>query len=207
MAAHVRKLIYHGSQRSLLPLPFQLQFYRQKYIYSIKYGSSLPSVEVFVDSPSNPINVRDIFKDKKGVLFSVLGAFTPGCSQSHIPEYLENYDKFKAEGYEVIACVAVNDPYVMSAWGKDLQTEGKIMMLADTNAELTKAMRMELDCRHIMGTIRSKRYSVVIHDNVVKGFNGEPDHSGLACLMCIKNINKKQAIKERERELQKHTPS
>lgn len=153
----------------------------------IKRGAAVPSVDLYLDTPNNTVNAHNLFKGKRGVLFSVLGAFTPGC-QKHIPEYLEHYDEFKAEGYDVIACVAVNDPFVMSAWAQSLNCKDKVLMLADTHGEFAKAMKMDLDCRHIMGTVRSKRYSVVIEDSIIKGFNMEPDHGGLACLLCIHNL-------------------
>ncbi|WAR18295.1 PRDX5-like protein [Mya arenaria] len=153
----------------------------------LKKGIPVPSEYLYLDDPKNKVNAHELFKGKRGVLFSVLGAFTPGC-QNHIPEYLDNHEKFKAEGFDVIACVAVNDPFVMSAWARSLNTNNKVLMLADTHGLFTKAMKMDLDCRHIMGTIRSKRYSVVIEDSVIKGFNMEPDHGGLACLLCIKNM-------------------
>lgn len=156
---------------------------------TLKRVNNIPSVNVYLDTPSNVINMRDIFKGKRGVLFSVLGAFTPGC-RNHIPEYLEHYEEFKSLGYDVIACVAVNDPFVMSAWAKSLNTKDKILMLADTKAEFAKAMKMDIDCQHIMGTIRSQRFSVVIEDNVIMRFNYEPDNTGLACLLCIKNMVK-----------------
>ncbi|XP_045170469.1 peroxiredoxin-5, mitochondrial-like [Mercenaria mercenaria] len=153
----------------------------------IKKGQPVPSVNLYLDTPKNAVNAHDLFRGKRGVLFSVLGAFTPGCWK-HIPDYLDHYDQFKAEGFDLIVCVAVNDPFVMSAWAQSLNTKDKILMLADTQAEFTKAMNMDLDCRHIMGTIRSKRYSVVIEDSIIKGFNMEPEDTGLACLLCIQNM-------------------
>lgn len=156
----------------------------------IKHGDPLPSVDLYLDTPNNKVNAHELFKGKRGILFSVLGAFTPGCKK-HIPEYLEHYDQFKAEGFDLLVCVVVNDPYVVAAWAKSLDTKDKILMLADPTAEFTKAMKMDLDCRHIMGTIRSKRYSVVIENGIMKGFQMEPEDTGLACLLCIKNLNRR----------------
>ncbi|XP_064599868.1 peroxiredoxin-5, mitochondrial-like [Liolophura sinensis] len=155
---------------------------------AMKPGNTLPDIELYDGSPSSPVNVRELYKGKRGVLFSVLGAFTPGCSQAHIPDYLSNYEHFKDEGYDLISCVAVNDPFVMDAWGKMVNPDGKIKMLADPRAEFTKAMNMELDCTKLMGNVRSKRYSLVIEDSIIKSCNLEPDHTGLACLLCIQNI-------------------
>ncbi|KAK3092333.1 hypothetical protein FSP39_001408 [Pinctada imbricata] len=152
-----------------------------------KVGERIPSVSVYEGSPDGVINPQELFKGKKGILFSVLGAFTPGCSLEHIPEYLQQFEKFKEEGYDLICCVAVNDPFVMAAWGKDVKAEGKIRMLADPAAEFTKALKMELDCTKPLGGLRSKRYSLVVEDAVIKSINTEPDHTGLACLLCIRN--------------------
>ncbi|OWF50395.1 peroxiredoxin-5, mitochondrial-like [Mizuhopecten yessoensis] len=154
---------------------------------TLKIGNELPSVNLYEESPKDTVNILDLFKGKRGVLFSVVGAFTPGCTEVHLPDYLDHYEKFKNEGYDLICCVAVNDPFVMSAWGKQVKAEGKIRMLADTQAEFTRAISMELDCRKIMGNIRSKRYSMVVENGVIQSINTEPDNSGLSCLLCIKN--------------------
>ncbi|XP_060080311.1 peroxiredoxin-5, mitochondrial-like [Ylistrum balloti] len=158
---------------------------------SLKIGNEIPSVNLYEDTPDNAVNIRDAFKGKKGVLFSVVGAFTPGCTEVHLPDYLDHYEKFKNEGYDLICCVAVNDPFVMSAWGKHVKAEGKIRMLADTQAEFTRALNMELDCRKVMGNTRSKRYSLVVEDGIIQSINMEPENTGLACLLCIKNYTSK----------------
>ncbi|XP_056020923.1 peroxiredoxin-5, mitochondrial-like isoform X2 [Ostrea edulis] len=157
-------------------------------------GERIPSVDLYEDSPAEPLNAQELFKGKKGVLFAVVGAFTPGCSEKHIPEYLNNYDKFKEEGYDMICCLAVNDPFVMSAWGDKLKTRGKIRMLADPQGKFTKAMKMDLDCTKLLGNIRSKRYALVIEDSVIKSINTEPDHTGLACLLCIRNFRSSPSV-------------
>ncbi|XP_033733810.1 peroxiredoxin-5, mitochondrial-like [Pecten maximus] len=158
---------------------------------TLKIGTELPAVNLYEESPDNAINIRDVFKGKKGVLFSVVGAFTPGCTEVHLPDYLDHFEKFKNEGYDLICCVAVNDPFVMSAWGKHVKAEGKIRMLADTQAEFTRALDMELDCRKVMGNIRSKRYSLVVENGIIQSINMEPENTGLACLLCIKNYRSK----------------
>ncbi|KAL3874204.1 hypothetical protein ACJMK2_037250 [Sinanodonta woodiana] len=154
---------------------------------NIRVGERLPPVSLYVDLPSNPINLQELFKGKKGVVFSVIGAFVPGCSQAHLPEYINHVDKFREEGYDLLGCIAVNDPFVMSAWGKSVGADGKVLMLADPKAEFTRALDMELDCKNLLGGVRSKRYSLVIEDGIVQGVNTEPDHTGLACLLCIRN--------------------
>ncbi|XP_052097892.1 peroxiredoxin-5, mitochondrial-like [Mytilus californianus] len=166
-------------------------FCAQKYIFrSFKIGEKLPIVSVYEDTPDKKVNLQELFKNKRGVLFSVVGAFTPGCTKSHLPEYLENFDRFKEEGYDLICCISVNDPFVMSAWGKQVSAEGKITMLADPKAEFTKAMNMDLDCTKLLGNVRSKRYCLVIEDGIIKSIMTEPNHTGLACLLCIKNFSK-----------------
>lgn len=157
---------------------------------TFKIGEALPSVCLYEDSPENEVNPNTLFKGKRGILFSVVGAFTPGCTQSHIPEYLENYDKFKEEGFDLICCVSVNDPFVMAAWGRQVNAAGKIRMLADPRAEFTKAMQMDLDSRKLLGNIRSKRYCLLIEDGYIRSIMTEPNHTGLACLLCIKNFSK-----------------
>ncbi|KAI0218033.1 Peroxiredoxin-5, mitochondrial [Lamellibrachia satsuma] len=147
----------------------------------IKVGDKLPSLTLFEGSPNDKVNIADLFANKKGVLFAVPGAFTPGCSKTHLPGYLEKADELKAKGVNVIVCVAVNDSFVMDAWGRANNAEGKIRMLADTCGEFTKKMDMELDLTQALGGIRSKRYSMVVENGVVTRLNVEPDGKGLSC--------------------------
>jgi len=134
---------------------------------NIAEGDSLPSVDVDEGKPGETVNVLDLFKGKKGVLFAVPGAFTPTCSEKHLPGFIEGADELKAAGAEVIACVSVNDPFVMAAWGKDQEAEGKVRMLADTKCELTKALDMELDATGKLGNVRSQRYAMIVDDGKV----------------------------------------
>ncbi|XP_065177154.1 peroxiredoxin-5, mitochondrial-like [Sycon ciliatum] len=147
----------------------------------IQVGDKLPSVSLHEGSPKGTVNIADLFKGKKGVLFAVPGAFTPGCSKTHLPGYVTDIEKYNAKGVEVIACVSVNDAFVMAAWGEAHGAAGKVRMLADTTGELTKAMEMDFDATPFLGGIRSKRYSMVIEDGVVKTINVEPDGTGLTC--------------------------
>ncbi|BFZ07305.1 hypothetical protein BsWGS_10344 [Bradybaena similaris] len=153
----------------------------------LQVGDTLPDVNLYEGSPDNPIPARQLYKGKKGVLFAVVGAFTPGCTNTHIPDYLSLYEKFKEEGY-MISCVSVNDPYVMKAWGISTNAAGKIRMLADPRGEFTKALGMDLDCKQVLGGIRSQKYSLVIDDGKILSINVEPEHTGLTCLLCIKNM-------------------
>lgn len=147
----------------------------------IKVGDKLPTAPLYEGSPTNKVNLAELFANKKGVIFAVPGAFTPGCSKTHLPGYVEKADELKSKGVELIACIAVNDPFVMEAWGRAQNADGKIRMLADTCGEFTKAVDMELDVTAVLGNKRSKRYSLVVADGVVKHVNVEPDGKGLTC--------------------------
>jgi 2-Cys peroxiredoxin 5 len=147
---------------------------------SIQEGDKLPSVEVHESSPGDKVNIADLFAGKKGVLFAVPGAFTPGCSKTHLPGYVQDADAIKAKGIDVVACVAVNDAFVMQAWGESQGAQGKVRMLADPAGEFTKAVGLDVNAA-ALGGLRSKRYSMIIDDGVVKSLNVEPDGFGLTC--------------------------
>ncbi|KAL3149945.1 hypothetical protein ABBQ38_013306 [Trebouxia sp. C0009 RCD-2024] len=147
-----------------------------------KEGSPLPQVELQEGAPDNNVKLTDIFKGKKGILFGVPGAFTPGCSKTHLPGYVNDYAKLSEAGAQVIVCVSVNDAFVMEAWGKQTGAEAKgIRMLADTHGELAKALGLELDMAKALGMNRMKRFSAVIEDNKIKSLNVEPDGKGTTC--------------------------
>jgi len=140
---------------------------------TIKQGDKLPAGSFKVMTAEGPkdLSTDEIFKGKKVVLFSVPGAFTPTCSNQHLPSYVKNYDKVKAQGVDTIACMAVNDAFVMDAWGKDRGVGNKITMLADGNGEYTKKLGLELDgSKFGLGT-RGKRFSMVVKDGVVEKLN------------------------------------
>lgn len=149
-------------------------------------GDTLPSVEVEEGKPGETVNVLDLFKGKKGILFAVPGAFTPTCSEKHLPGYIDGAEELKAAGAEVIACVAVNDPFVMAAWGKDKEAEGKVRMLADSKCQLTKALDMELDLNDILGGVRSQRYAMVVDDGVIKKLGKDDDAFAPTMLEALK---------------------
>jgi 2-Cys peroxiredoxin 5 len=98
-----------------------------------------------------------------------------------LPGFVEDFDKIKAKGVDEVVCVAVNDPFVMEAWGKAHNADGKIRMLADTCGALTKALDLELDLAAVLGNVRCKRFSMVVEDGVVKNLNLEPDGTGMSC--------------------------
>ena len=142
---------------------------------TIKVGDRIPSATLKQMTKDGPANVTtdQLFKGKTVVLFSVPGAFTPTCHAKHLPGFVHNVDKLKAKGVDSIACLAVNDVFVMDAWGKASGTGDKIMMLADGNADFTKALGLELDASGFgMGT-RGKRFALVAKDGVVTQLNVE----------------------------------
>ncbi|XP_057583260.1 peroxiredoxin-5, mitochondrial [Hippopotamus amphibius kiboko] len=149
----------------------------------IKVGDAIPSVVVFEGEPGNKVNLAELFKGKKGVLFGVPGAFTPGCSQTHLPGYLEQADALKAKGIQVVVCVSVNDVFVTKEWGQAHNTEGKVRLLADPTGAFGKETDLLLDDSlvSLFGNRRLKRFSMVIEDGIVKSLNVEPDGTGLTC--------------------------
>ncbi|XP_064094312.1 LOW QUALITY PROTEIN: peroxiredoxin-5, mitochondrial-like [Macrobrachium nipponense] len=147
---------------------------------SIKVGDEIPSVDVYEETPANAVNLRDVSAGRKILIFAVPGAFTPGCSKTHLPGYIKQADELKSKGITEIVCVSVNDPFVMTAWGENHKVSNKIRMLADTNAEFTKSLGLEQDLA-VLGGLRSKRYSMIVEDGKVTQLNVEPDGKGLTC--------------------------
>ena len=122
------------------------------------------------DEGPGPVSTSDLFNGKKALLFAAPGAFTPGCSMTHLPGYVANADTIKSKGVGNIVCVSVNDAFVLSAWGK-VQNADEIIMLADGNGELTTALGLELDgSRFGLGT-RSQRFAMIVEDSKVTNLN------------------------------------
>ncbi len=136
---------------------------------TIKVGEHIPSMKLMTPSPDGPkeISTDDIFKGKKVVLFAVPGAFTPTCSAKHLPGFVERAEEIRAKGVDTIACMAVNDAFVMGAWGKDQSVDGKILMLADGSGAFTKALGLELDLVDRGLGVRSQRFALVAQDGKV----------------------------------------
>ena len=124
------------------------------------------------DGPQK-VSADDYFKGKKVVLFSVPGAFTPTCDAKHLPGFVEKAADLKKKGVATIACLSVNDAFVMKAWGKSQNTDGKVDMLADGNGEYTKALGLELDATGFGMGMRGQRFSLVIDNGIVKQVNVE----------------------------------
>lgn len=149
---------------------------------AIKVGDRLPDgtlVEMIeTETPGcsigpNNFAVADLVKGKRVVIFGLPGAFTPTCSAKHVPSYVANYDKLKARKVDEIWCIAVNDAFVMGAWGRDQKSGGKVRMMADGSAIFTKALGLELDLIARGMGVRSQRYSMLVEDGVVKALNVE----------------------------------
>jgi peroxiredoxin len=142
---------------------------------TIKVGDKVPAVNFRVLTAEGPkeLTSDELFKGKKVAFFAVPGAFTPTCSQRHLPGYVDKAAALKAKGVYTIACISVNDAFVMGAWGKDQKTEGKVTMLADGSGDFTRAVDLELDAtRNGLGK-RSQRYSMLVDDGVVKALHVE----------------------------------
>jgi glutaredoxin/glutathione-dependent peroxiredoxin len=142
---------------------------------TIKVGDRIPAAKLRIMSAEGPkeISTDEIFKGKKVVLFAVPGAFTPTCSAKHLPSFVQNAAAIKAKGVDTIACVAVNDAFVMGAWGKAQGADGKVTMLSDGNGTFTKELGLEMDGSAVGLGMRSQRYAMVVQDGVVKTLNVE----------------------------------
>jgi peroxiredoxin len=142
---------------------------------TIKVGDHMPEGSFGIMTKEGPgsITTGELFKGKKVVLFAVPGAFTPTCSMNHLPGYIKNAADFKAKGIDTIACMSVNDTFVMDAWGKDKQAGDKVLMLADGNGTYANALGLELDASGFGMGKRSQRFAIVVHDGIVKQLHVE----------------------------------
>ena len=157
----------------------------------IKVGDKLPEAKFAVMTAEGPAekSTADIFKGKKVVLFAVPGAFTPTCHKNHLPGFLANADKIKAKGIDTIAVTGVNDVFVMDAWKKNTDADGKIEFLADGSAAFASAIGLTVDLgARGLGT-RSQRYAMLVEDGVVKTLNLE-DQPGKADISGAENLLK-----------------
>jgi peroxiredoxin len=135
---------------------------------TIQVGDRLPEAPLQrIRDGVETVDSGTLFEDRKVVLFAVPGAFTPTCSEKHLPGFVEHFDEFRRKGIEV-ACMSVNDPFVMQAWGQSQHVPDELMMLADGNAQFTRALGLEMDASaYGMGT-RSRRFAIYAEDGVVK---------------------------------------
>lgn len=149
---------------------------------TIKIGDRLPEGELreFIEVETegctlgpNKFNVADLAKGKKIVIFAVPGAFTPTCSEKHAPGFIQQAAAFKARGVDEMWCIAVNDAFVMGAWGRQLNAAGTVRMMADGSAEFTRALGLDADFSKAGLGTRSQRYSMLVEDGVVRQLNVE----------------------------------
>ena len=135
---------------------------------SIQVGERIPEVTLKrIREGVETVDTTTLFDGRKAVLFAVPGAFTPTCSEKHLPSYVQPFDDFRSRGIEVF-CVSVNDPFVMQAWGKTQHVPDGLQMLADGNADLAKALGLEMDASAYGMGIRAKRFALYVEDGVVK---------------------------------------
>lgn len=137
---------------------------------AIQEGDRIPSVKVKMVTKEGPKDVTtdELFQGKKAVLFAVPGAFTPVCSEQHLPGFVARADELKRKGADAIYCMAVNDAFVMDAWGKDRGVDDAVTLLADGSAELAKALGLEMDATKAGLGVRAQRFALIAEDGIVK---------------------------------------
>ena len=142
---------------------------------SIKVGDKVPSATLKVMTADGPASVStdELFGKGKAVMFSVPGAFTPTCSARHLPGFVDHLDEIRAKGVDRVVCIAVNDVFVMNAWGKSANVGDKIVMAADGNGEFTRALGLELDARGFGMGQRGQRFAMITEDGIVKALDVE----------------------------------
>ncbi|MCW5752642.1 MAG: peroxiredoxin [Alphaproteobacteria bacterium] len=142
---------------------------------TIKVGDAVPDATFMTMTAEGPkpLSSADLFKGKTVALFALPGAFTPTCSAKHLPGYVEQADKIKGKGVDVIACLSVNDAFVMGAWGKQQNVGDKVVMLADGNADFTRKIGLTMDGSKFGMGERSQRYSMLVKDGKVAALNVE----------------------------------
>jgi peroxiredoxin len=143
---------------------------------ALAVGDKIPDIRVMTSGPDGPHHVQtgEVLGTGKVVLFAVPGAFTPTCSDYHLPSYLLRHDELKAKGVDRVVGISVNDPFVMAAWGEAQHVGDQVLLLADGNGEFTSAVGLEMDGSGFGLGTRSQRYAMVIEDGVVTALNVEP---------------------------------
>ena len=142
---------------------------------TISAGDRIPEISLttMTNEGPTPVSYNDLFEGKRVALFAVPGAFTPTCSQEHLPGFVNQAHQLTDKGIDTVACISVNDVFVMDAWGKSQGADGKVMMLADGNGEFTAALGLELDASGFGMGSRSQRFSLVANDGVIEILNIE----------------------------------
>jgi peroxiredoxin len=141
----------------------------------VKVGDKIPAVKIKTKTADGvkDVDTGELFAGKKAVLFALPGAFTPTCSAKHLPGFVQKRDDLKKKGVDLVACLSVNDAFVMEAWGKDQNVGEKVVMLADGNGDFTRAMGLEMDGSGFGLGKRSKRYAMVVDNGVIKSLEVE----------------------------------
>ncbi|MBK9585904.1 MAG: peroxiredoxin [Alphaproteobacteria bacterium] len=160
---------------------------------TIKIGDKIPSINLkrLGEGGMEDFNIADYIAKKKVVIFAVPGAFTPACSQKHLPGYIESAKDIKAKGVDEIICIAVNDPFVMKHWGETAGAKDKVTMIPDGNGEFTKAIGLDFDGSGYGLATRSKRYSMIVENGKITKLNveakpGDVELSGAqACVVSL----------------------
>ena len=142
---------------------------------TVSVGDQVPNVNftIMTDEGPKPLGYSELFKGKRVALFAVPGAFTPTCSQQHLPGFVNKAEELTDKGIDTVACMSVNDVFVMDAWGKSQNANEKVLMLADGNGEFTAALGLQLDASGFGMGSRSQRFSLVINDGQVEILNVE----------------------------------
>jgi peroxiredoxin len=142
---------------------------------AIQVGDRLPDVRLQVAKPTGieQVETSELFAGKKTVLFAVPGAFTPTCSEKHLPGFIDRAGEIRAKGVDQIVCLSVNDAFVMGAWGEDQDSGDEVVMLADGSGEFTKAIGLEMDGTKFGMGIRSQRWAAIVEDGVVRSLHVE----------------------------------
>ena len=142
---------------------------------TIKVGDKIPSATLMQmkGGAPQPLKTDDLFAGKKVVVFALPGAFTPTCSAKHLPGFVQKADEIHGKGVDTIACISVNDAFVMGAWGEQQSTGEKVMMLADGNGDFTRALGLEMDATKFGMGKRSQRFSMLVENGIVKQLNVE----------------------------------
>ncbi|KAI9593081.1 Redoxin-domain-containing protein [Syncephalis fuscata] len=158
-------------------------FHASRVSWTVAPGDTLPSIRLHGrKGPSDAVDALAFFKPyRRAILIGVPGAFTPGCSKTHLPSYIKAYDELKNKGIEKVACVTVNDAFVTQAWADQLGTGEKVTLLADPQAELVSKLGLSFDASGALGGIRSKRFAMVLEHGKIIKLNIEPDATGLTC--------------------------
>ncbi len=144
---------------------------------TISVGDAIPqgTLKRLGETGIEDVSTDDLFKGRKVILFGLPGAYTPTCHKTHLPGYVEKADEFKAKGVDEIVCLSVNDPFVMKAWADSTSATGKVSLLADWDASLTKAMGLDFDASGAGLGVRAKRFSMIVDDGKVTTLDVEED--------------------------------